>query len=1220
MNITAVVVPKVTCDLPLAPVPFQLDWKHLSDLPLADPGFGQPGRIDLLLGVYVFIDVLCHGRRSGPPDAPTALETEFGWVLCGSSGPISSLSTHTCVTTFHSSVASGDDILRQFWEIEESPVEHTALSTEERTVVQHFNSTHSRSKEGRFVVPLPRNPSAKQIGETRSQAVRRFFSLEQSLSAKGRFAELDTVMQEYLDLGHAEPLSSADLERPVQETFYLPMHAVYKDTSTTTRVRAVFDASAKSSTGVSLNDTLFVGPTVHPPLIDVLLQFRSYPVALTADISKMYRAVELTKGDRDLHRFVWRSNSNSPLKDYRMTRVTFGVSASSFAANMAIKQNAIEHAQEFPLAAEVAQKCFYVDDCLTGAHDSESALVLQQQLTSLLACGGFLLRKWNSSDRSVLERIPKELRDTRDIQTISEVNEYTKTLGIEWNISTDEFRLTINQSPLNATTITKRIIVSDVAKVFDVLGWFSPVTVKMKILLQRLWEAKLDWDDPISDDLLQIWSQWRSELPLLTTLHVPRCYFSSKKYPMTTQLHGFSDASEDAYSGVVYLRIEDSAKEVHTALVISKTKVSPIKRLSIPRLELCGAQVLAKLLCHAKRILSIPADSTFAWTDSTVVLGWLSGSPRRFKTFVGNRVSSIIDKLPPECWRHVPDTQNPADCASRGLFPAQLQEHKLWWEGPHWLRLEPSVWPDQSTLPSRPVPEEEKSVCLTTLTATVQPIIPVERYSKFTTLKRVTAWVFRFIKNVRSTSDLSERSPSLTVTELIASENYWLSISQKESFPEELNLLKNKLPLPKGSRLLPLRPLIDGSQSLIRVGGRLDHSPLSYTQVHPVILHGSHPVTRLIVETEHLRLIHAGPTLLSSSLSRRFHIVCLRKLVRSVTRQCVTCKRHSVRPKDQLMGQLPAERVTPASAFHSVGVDYAGPFQIKFGYARKPTILKAYICLFVCLAVKAVHLELVSDLTSEAFIAALRRFVARRGCPSLIWSDHGTNFVGANRELREFNVFLSNQITQGVISEFRSCRNIEWKYIPERSPHFGGLWESAVKSVKNHLKRIVSPVKLTFEEFTTVLTQVEACLNSCPLTPIDSADEDGIEALTPGHFLIGKPIAAIPDPRISYRSVSLLRRWHLCQHLVRHFWQRWKREYLSNINKLNKWKYPTRNVAVGDVVVLQESGTVPTKWPLGRVLQTHPGQDNLVRVVTLKTAQGIYKRPVSKIAVLLPVD
>ena len=177
-----------------------------------------------------------------------------------------------------------------------------------------------------------------------------------------------------------------------------------------------------------------------------------------------------------------------------------------------------------------------------------------------------------------------------------------------------------------------------------------------------------------------------------------------------------------------------------------------------------------------------------------------------------------------------------------------------------------------------------------------------------------------------------------------------------------------------------------------------------------------------------------------------------------------------------------------------------------------------------------------------------------------------------------------------------------------------------MKSVKTHLKRIVSPVKLTFEEFATVLTQVEACLNSRPLIPINSTDDDGIEVLTPGHFLIGKPVTALPDPQISYRAVSLLRRWHLCQCLVRHFWQRWENEYLSSINKLNKWRYPTRNVAVGNIVILQESGTVPTKWPLGRVVRTHPGQDNLVRVVTLKTAQGTYKRPVSKIAVLLPVD
>ena len=213
IGVAAVIVPKVTCDLPLAPVPFQLDWKHISDLPLADPGFGQPGRIDILLGIDVFVDVLSHGRRIGPPESPTALETEFGWVLCGCVGVdvSSDPPVNVCVTSLHSFVMSGDDILRRFWEIEEAPPEHPTLSMEERMVVRHFEANHSRSPKGRFVVPLSRDPSAKSIGESMSQAVRRFLSLERSLTGKGRFEELDDVMQEYFHLGHAEPIPTAEL-------------------------------------------------------------------------------------------------------------------------------------------------------------------------------------------------------------------------------------------------------------------------------------------------------------------------------------------------------------------------------------------------------------------------------------------------------------------------------------------------------------------------------------------------------------------------------------------------------------------------------------------------------------------------------------------------------------------------------------------------------------------------------------------------------------------------------------------------------------------------------------------------------------------------------------------------------------------------------------------------------------------------------------------------
>ena len=255
-------------------------------------------------------------------------------------------------------------------------------------------------------------------------------------------------------------------------------------------------------------------------------------------------------------------------------------------------------------------------------------------------------------------------------------------------------------------------------------------------------------------------------------------------------------------------------------------------------------------------------------------------------------------------------------------------------------------------------------------------------------------------------------------------------------------------------------------------------------------------------------------------------------------------------------------------------------------------------------------------MTTEAFLATLRRFIARRGYPSLIWSDNSSNFVGAIRELKELHKFLAHQKTGQIVSEFCTSQNIEWRFIPEHGPHFGGLWETAVKSAKTHLRRIVGDVKLTFEEFTTVLAQIEACLNSRPLVSVSSPDDDSIEVLTPGHFLVGRPLCSLPDPSFSFRPVSFLRRRDLCQILIRHFWKRWSAEYLSTLNKCTKWHYPSRNLAVGDVV-LKEDGIVPAKWPLARVTQVHPGSDGLFRVVTVRTMKSTYKRLVSKIALLL---
>ena len=302
----------------------------------------------------------------------------------------------------------------------------------------------------------------------------------------------------------------------------------------------------------------------------------------------------------------------------------------------------------------------------------------------------------------------------------------------------------------------------------------------------------------------------------------------------------------------------------------------------------------------------------------------------------------------------------------------------------------------------------------------------------------------------------------------------------------------------------------------------------------------------MIIRAEHLRLLHVGPTLLTASLSRCYHIVGGRKVIRSIARKCLTCRRYAARPKPQMLGQLPIERVTPGTVFDKVGVDYAGPVSIKYGYVRKPTIVKAYICVFVSLTVKAVHLELVTDLTSEAFIACLKRFIARRGLPSLIWSDNGTNFVGAARELKELYQFLQTQTTQESINHYLSDKKIAWKFIPQHAPHFGGIWEAAVKSMKTHSRRILGDVKLTYEELSTLLAQIESCLNSRPLVPLAN-DDDGIEALTPGHFLIGRPLQALPDVSSTNDSITLLRRWQLCKLLLRHFWKRWSTEYISQL-------------------------------------------------------------------------
>ena len=414
-------------------------------------------------------------------------------------------------------------------------------------------------------------------------------------------------------------------------------------------VQPSFDASAPTTSGLSLNDTLAVGPMLHPTLDQILLRFRSYRVALTGDIGKMYREILLAPPDQQYHRFLWRAQLDQAVKVYCMNRVTFGVASSNYLAVQTLQQTAADFGQECPGTQYHIHNSFYVDDLLGGADSVKGAVALQKELTQVLTQGGFTLRKFRSSSAKVLKEIPQELvepmpkKDLVDCHSCS----YPKALGVRWDSVKDTMSVDVNTQGKFAPT--KRGILSDISKTFDVLGWITPVILPMKMLLQQLWKPNVKWDDPIEEDLRLSHQNWRDELPLLADLELSRCYYLSEA-SVEVQLHGFSDASEQAFSATVYLRSTYRNSPPTIKLVVAKSRVAPLKQQrSVPELELCGAVLLADLLQSTQKTLDLAVEQVHAWCDSTIVLCWLNSLPTKYKTYVANRITLATEHFPPLC-------------------------------------------------------------------------------------------------------------------------------------------------------------------------------------------------------------------------------------------------------------------------------------------------------------------------------------------------------------------------------------------------------------------------------------------------------------------------------------------------------------------------------------------------------------------------------------------
>lgn len=1200
MQIEAIVLPILTHSIPTRPL--AVDQRLITNLELADPYYGTPGKIDVLLSASVFAAITIPRLRKEESVATVALQTKLGWVIYGEAETASTSDQRTC---YHvSTLDQVSSILQDFWKVEEVPCIN-AMSKEDEKCEQVYALTHTRDHEGRYSVHLPFKQQPPILGPSRDRAVARFLQIERKLISNPLLREEYTkCITEYVQLGHMVPVSSSETfhcktlpdQRVTYASYYLPHHAVIKADSTTTKVRVVFDASCKSGNGKSLNETMLIGPVLQDTLFNLLLRWRTHRIVIKADIEKMYRQILVTAEHQPYQRIVWRDHPDKDLQDFQLRTVTFGTSSAPYLAIKTIYQLANDECSNFPIGAKALRQDFYVDDLLSGADSVKEAIECQRQVVNILQRGGFQIRKWSSNHEEVTSHLEETAKDL-----CSSLDPTLKALGIIWNPRSDvlSIKVTVNDVQVN----TKRILLSEISKLFDPLGWISPVIIPLKILLQKLWLTGISWDDTLPIDIQAEWNEFKSLLPHIETIRIPR--WIETRRSTSIQLHGFCDASERAYAAVIYVRVQTAENEWTLRMITSKTRVAPVKTISLPRLELCGAVLLAKLIVSIRT--SFNASSIYTWSDSEIVLAWLQGHPNRWKTFIGNRVSEIHNSIDAAVWNHVRSNDNPADCASRGLAPDQLEKQRLWWYGPEWLTRDETHWPKKNIVPTN---LESKPIRQSLTSSTIECASQVlHNCGKLSKAVRVIAYIRKW------RSKTSSQSPTeFTVDELNTSNNILVKHTQTSNFSDEYNKLINKSEINKKSKLKSLSPFLD-ENAIMRVGGRLKNADMPRETRHPIIIPNKSRFTELLIEEAHQKTLHGGISLMLSLIRTQYWIIDARSAIKRHIHRCNLCYKFSNPGLNQLMGDLPKPRVNISNPFTHTGLDYAGPINILLRrWPGRPILSKGYICVFICLATKAIHLELVGDMTAQTFLAAFERFSSRRGLPSDMYSDNGTYFVRASLDIDEDMQHAQRNYPQDA-AKLGLLRSIQWHFIPPAAPHFGGVWEAGVKSTKFHLKRLLGNASYTYEEMLTILCQIEGCLNSRPLCPI-SNNPDDFSILTPGHFLIGRPLIARPQPGLLEVPNNRLTYWKRIYQFTQQFWKHWQSEYLSRLQQRPRWVSSTRNIAKDELVLLKEENIPPSQWRLARIMELHPGADGLIRVVTIKTPTGVLKRPITKICPL----
>ncbi|XP_063631693.1 uncharacterized protein LOC134802905 isoform X1 [Cydia splendana] len=1102
------------------------------------------------------------------------INTDFGWTIAGkvlqeeNNNTLSVIMYCQCQESVIPYYVTPDLPLREpdirfLWALESIGIVDSPKITREEEAIKHFNET-VKYEDKRYQVKWPWIIYPPDLPTNYGLAYGRLSSLIRRLE-QDAMEEYESILKEQLAAGVIEVIDPSEIDSKTHPVHYLAHHIILPKGK---KGRVVYDGSAKLKNSKSLNECMYRGPSMLEDLTALLLRFRVNKIGITADVEKAFLQVGLQQEDRDVTRFLWLKDpkqgvTEKNLLHLRFCRVPFGVISSPFLLTATIRHHLSKGDQN--LMSKIAERT-YVDNLVTGTDTLEEARDLVNKTRATFTELSMNIREWTSNNKLLLKSIPKQFR--------SKDTESTKVLGLTWHMGKDTLKLRLgdmlSDTKQDKTTTTKRGILRTLASLYDPCGFAAPLILPAKLLLQELWKRKEKWDSQLPEDLEEEWQKAVSAIKTAAEIEIPRHVGLSPNEDTECELHCFTDASKRAYSAVVYLRlVNKKEKGTKVMFIMAKSRVTPINHtedLKIPKLELLGFVIGKRLLTYVKNTLRIELKRLCLWSDSEIVLYWMK-SEKLLPPFVCRRINEIKQNKDIEP-RYVNTELNPADLATRPEL--WLTKKELWFNGPQFLSLSEEGWPKL---------QEHSQSALFAGTDSIMDTMEMDLSSQVE-------------ESIRGTIE-QENTEGMTIDIENIEDNGQMQVSaigvdtncteiknlQKLYFPQEAAGKKTSL-----SRNLGLFVDMDG---LLRCKGRLMNTMCSYDTKYPILIPKNSEFTdRLILET-HQKYYHVGAPHILSIIRQKYWIPQGRAKVQRIIRKCQQCIKHGGGPyKLPPTPALPAERANYSAPFTYTGIDYFGPiFVTDDGHMRK-----RWICLYTCLAVRAIHMEVVKDLTAEECLLAMRRFISTRGKPELIVSDNALQFK-LTAELLANTYFVDNKI--------------RWKFIPQLSPWHGGFYERLVGVVKNCMKRTLEKRVLNDSQLGTVVKEIEAVANSRPLTCVGSDIEYVLrpaDFLTYGKCIAIEPSIQNPHPGGTVTKENLIEGWKKGRVILEEFKRMFLGQYLCSLRERYQHSHKEPRVKtnqsphIGDIVQIKGDSKNRENWKVGKIISLERGADGESRV------------------------